>query len=238
MAAAAQTSGLNHPPTGLDRLLSVVRWLIGYGKELAAAIHQRATEADFAIVACRFGTIDLALILARITRGLRRAAALETALLARQAKGQEDAPAATIRMPAGPRPPGRASSGDRPRRDPDAADAELLAHLPTEQEIAEEICRRSIGAVIVDICHDLGIVPGDLPSRFWDELNGAVLRYGGSMLMFLKDVQTGVVWLSKIITDPFHDVMLYYKAPLYVLRGELIDPMEDVLEEEAMRQRA
>jgi hypothetical protein len=45
-------------------------------------------------------------------------------------------------------------------------------------------------------------------------------------LFFLKDVQTGLVWLTKIITDPFHDVYLYYKAPFYLLRGELIDPME------------
>jgi hypothetical protein len=44
-------------------------------------------------------------------------------------------------------------------------------------------------------------------------------------LFFIKDVQTGLVWLTKIITDPFHDVMLYYKAPFYLLRGELIDPM-------------
>jgi hypothetical protein len=44
-------------------------------------------------------------------------------------------------------------------------------------------------------------------------------------LFFLKDVQTGLVWLTKIVTDPFHDVMLYYRAPLYLLRGELIDPM-------------
>jgi hypothetical protein len=44
-------------------------------------------------------------------------------------------------------------------------------------------------------------------------------------LFFLKDVQTGLVWLTKIITDPFHDVYLYYKAPFYLLRGELIDPM-------------
>ena len=42
---------------------------------------------------------------------------------------------------------------------------------------------------------------------------------------FLKDVQTGLVWLTKIVTDPFHDVLLYHRAPLYLLRGELIDPM-------------
>jgi len=44
-------------------------------------------------------------------------------------------------------------------------------------------------------------------------------------LFFLKDVQTGLVWITKIITDPFHDVMLYHKAPLALLRGELIAPL-------------
>ena len=44
-------------------------------------------------------------------------------------------------------------------------------------------------------------------------------------LFFIKDVQTGLVWMTKIVTDPFHDIKLYYKSPLYLLRGELIDPM-------------
>lgn len=44
-------------------------------------------------------------------------------------------------------------------------------------------------------------------------------------LFIIKDVQTGIVWLTKIITDPFHDVMLYHRAPMYLMRGELIDPM-------------
>jgi hypothetical protein len=44
-------------------------------------------------------------------------------------------------------------------------------------------------------------------------------------LFFLRDLQTGLVWLTKIITDPFHDIKLYWKAPSYLLRGELIDPM-------------
>jgi hypothetical protein len=42
-------------------------------------------------------------------------------------------------------------------------------------------------------------------------------------LFFLKDVQTGLVWMTKIITDPFHDIVLYHKAPLYLLKGELMD---------------
>src|SRR6266478_1358981 len=43
-------------------------------------------------------------------------------------------------------------------------------------------------------------------------------------LFFIKDVQTGLVWATKIITDPFHDVKLYHKAPYYLLQGQLIDP--------------
>src|SRR3569833_1343070 len=43
-------------------------------------------------------------------------------------------------------------------------------------------------------------------------------------LFFIRDVQTGLVWITKIITDPFHVVMLYWRAPLYLMKGELIDP--------------
>jgi hypothetical protein len=43
-------------------------------------------------------------------------------------------------------------------------------------------------------------------------------------LFVLKDIQTGLVWATKILTDPFHDIKLYHKAPLALLRGELIDP--------------
>ena len=46
-------------------------------------------------------------------------------------------------------------------------------------------------------------------------------------LFFLRDIRTGLVWLTKIITDPFNDVKIYSKAPLYLLRGELIDPMDE-----------
>jgi hypothetical protein len=38
------------------------------------------------------------------------------------------------------------------------------------------------------------------------------------------------VWATKILTDPFHDILLYHKAPLALMRGEWIDPMDDVRE--------
>jgi hypothetical protein len=67
-----------------------------------------------------------------------------------------------------------------------------------------------------------------------------VLGVGGLLfrtvhLFFLKDIQTGLVWLTKILTDPFNDVRLYYRAPLHLLRGELLDPM---LTERGMREAA
>lgn len=55
---------------------------------------------------------------------------------------------------------------------------------------------------------------------------GALVRT--LQLFFIRSVQTGLVWATKILTDPFHDVKLYHKSPLWLLRGQLIDPMDDV----------
>jgi hypothetical protein len=56
-----------------------------------------------------------------------------------------------------------------------------------------------------------------------------VLGIGGVLfrtcqLFVIRDVQTGLVWATKILTDPFHDIKIYHKAPFALLRGELIDP--------------
>jgi len=61
--------------------------------------------------------------------------------------------------------------------------------------------------------------------EIWLVVGIGALAFRTVQLFFLRNVQTGLVWLTKIITDPFHDVKLYCKAPLYLLRGELIDPM-------------
>jgi hypothetical protein len=42
-------------------------------------------------------------------------------------------------------------------------------------------------------------------------------------LFIIQDVQTGLVWATKILTDPFHDIKLYYRAPLHLLRGRVFD---------------
>ena len=43
-----------------------------------------------------------------------------------------------------------------------------------------------------------------------------------------ENLTAGLAWAYKIITDPVHDIKMYYKAPMYLLRGQLIDPMEHV----------
>jgi uncharacterized membrane protein HdeD (DUF308 family) len=68
----------------------------------------------------------------------------------------------------------------------------------------------------------------------WLAVGVGGLLFRTIQLFFLRDVQTGLVWLTKILTDPFHDVVLYYRSPLCLLRGELLDPMleEELLEEQ------
>jgi hypothetical protein len=61
--------------------------------------------------------------------------------------------------------------------------------------------------------------------QIWLFIGIGGLLYRTVQLFFIKDVQTGLVWMTKILTDPFHDIKLYYKAPLHLLRGELFDTM-------------
>jgi hypothetical protein len=66
-----------------------------------------------------------------------------------------------------------------------------------------------------DLLHNAAMV--------WLVLGAGGLLFRGIQLFFLRDVQTGLVWMLKILTDPFHDLKLYWKAPLALARGELID---------------
>lgn len=58
----------------------------------------------------------------------------------------------------------------------------------------------------------------------WLYLGAAALLFRTVHLFFLKDVQTGLVWMTKIVSDPFHDIYLYHKAPWQLLRGERFAP--------------
>ena len=86
-------------PRRLGRVLNLVRKLIDYGKQLAATVQQRAGTPGFAFLVRPFGTADIAVILARITCGLRRAAMLEAKLCKRAERGR-DLTVPPIRLPA------------------------------------------------------------------------------------------------------------------------------------------
>ncbi|MDP2805029.1 MAG: hypothetical protein Q8O24_03730 [Gallionellaceae bacterium] len=57
----------------------------------------------------------------------------------------------------------------------------------------------------------------------WLTIGVSGLLFRTIHLFFLKDVFTGLVWMTKILTDPFHDIKQYYDAPLALLRGELVE---------------
>jgi hypothetical protein len=71
-----------------------------------------------------------------------------------------------------------------------------------------------------DTVHDVGIA--------WLALAVTGLSFRVLQLWVQQDLFTGLVWASKILTDPFHDIMLYWKSPLALLRGERLDPMVHV----------
>jgi len=66
-----------------------------------------------------------------------------------------------------------------------------------------------------EFLHNLGVV--------WLVLGAGGLLFRTVQLFLTKDLQTGLVWVTKILTDPLHDIRLYHAAPLHLLRGELID---------------
>ncbi len=171
----AGTGAVATPRVG--RVLALVRNLIVYGQTLVRTLRQPGRNPSRAL-ASRFGTIDLAAILDRIICGLRRAVALENKLLLCAARGQ-DLVEAPVRRPRPGRSPHAQAAVPRPRYPEPAC-------LPTVEQIAAEVRRRPVGAVIADICHDLGIMPGNLDPAFWQELRTAIACYGGSLVGFFR----------------------------------------------------
>ncbi len=45
-------------------------------------------------------------------------------------------------------------------------------------------------------------------------------------LSMLRGPLCGLAWAYKILSDPFHNVDIYWRSPLALLRGQRLDPME------------
>jgi len=64
-------------------------------------------------------------------------------------------------------------------------------------------------------------------SIMWLIIGAGALVFRTVHLFFLMGIQSGLVWFSKILTDPFHDIKIYHKAPYYMLKGDMYDEMTD-----------
>lgn len=168
-AAPTQT---DPQPRRSCRLLALVRKLIDYGRELAATLQQRSATTDLAPILRAFGTTDIARILARIMCGLQRAQALEERIIQTAAH-----------LDADPRPRARRAA-TRPAN---------VAPVPTPEHIGVRdaagldpvVRRQPIGAVIADICRDLGILPNH---PLWRELQQAINAFGGNYARLVIDI--------------------------------------------------
>ena len=185
-------------PNNIAFLLHAVGTLLGYGRHLIATVTRRATAPNFNAIAACFGTDNLATILARLNRGILRAAALERVLLARAATGHDIAiveprphtpqpepqPAQAGAQPVPPVPPS-AQRAPAPRLPRLAGwhDPELM---PTMQELERQVRRRQLGRTILDICLDLAVIPGFCTGEFWNELFDAITCFGGSVASLMQ----------------------------------------------------
>ena len=192
---AAPVQGRNrHGP-----LLGLVRRIIDYGRDLVTALQRQNTPST--PLARRFGTFNLALIIARIARGLSIAAALETRL-------SRARPARSVQRTT----PNRAPLKPRPARPtPAEEDAALLRALPSAEEIAAHVRNRSAGAVIVEICRDLGI---NATHPLWNEIRDAIIAYDGSLSRMLKLwLGAASAFLAALPYDPWASLPRAWDGP-------------------------
>ena len=68
--------------------------------------------------------------------------------------------------------------------------------------------------------HDVGMA--------WLALGVLGLFFRVAQLTLQQSLFVGMVWMTKILTDPFHDIKQYWRAPFALMRGELLDPMAQV----------
>jgi len=75
------------------------------------------------------------------------------------------------------------------------------------------------------------VMPDAAPDTLLDRIGWGWLWLGLAAVVFrmiqltaIQSRRVALVWCIKILTDPFHDAVIYRKSPIYLLRGQLIDP--------------
>ncbi len=77
------------------------------------------------------------------------------------------------------------------------------------------LCKPYVGAP--EFIHRVG--------QIWLCLGISGLVFRSLYLSVTRDVVTGLAWATKILTDPFHDIKLYHRAPLCLLNRGMMDPV-------------
>ena len=183
-----QDEAAANSPACTTRLRRVLGKLITHGKELAQVLSRPQRPGAMAVlwIGVRFGTKDIALMLARITRALRLAAALQATL-----PKEPPPPARPARAAPAERKP-RARPAPRPRNSEDS----VLATLPTSKEIAALLRDCPIGEVLTEICLGLGILTVE---TFWQELETVLLENGADRDRIVQDAEQRTARCNEIL---------------------------------------
>lgn len=57
----------------------------------------------------------------------------------------------------------------------------------------------------------------------WFVIGVGGLVFRTLQLFIIRDLMTGLVWATKIVTDPFHDIKLYHRSPSLLMRDGVFD---------------
>ena len=171
-------------PTRSAQLLTLVRKLIDFGKDLLTTLQTPATAVH---VILRFGNLNVDMILARIRHALDLAVGLEQRVLKSAASMDRE------------RPPPAAKPDQPAAPTPHQDDAPPQQRLPTAEQILRRMRRQSIGAVLAEICRDFEIINGD---KLWLPIVWAVHAHRGPTLRMLRDMLKRVRRTGYYVPDP------------------------------------
>lgn len=79
---------------------------------------------------------------------------------------------------------------------------------------------------LIGYLHNLGWV------WLWLGVAGVLFRMG--QLVVLRGIASALAWACKILTDPFHNIAIYWRSPLLLLHGQLYDPLLDHASDESV----
>ena len=182
-------------PDNTGFILTLLHVLLVHARHLSLTLDRRSTAWGFSVIAQFFGTARLPMIRARLARGILRIMALQRVLLSRAKRGIDVRYANPWTREPRPKPPAPPPSVGDSEPPPPArkrtrrcyADTTPdLDTLPSLAELEAEARRRKPGALIADICRDLGIDPSLCFAPFWNAL-WPVITWSGGNLLFIKD---------------------------------------------------